>query len=359
MAATDTRGGASPWMFKQQTRLVVVAGGLLAAAACSPPTHTAASSATPQPVVASASPVSATTVAALQRGEVALENVGGTYVIPVLINNTITLKFAIDSGASDVSIPADVASTLVRSGTITSSDFIGNQTFQLADGSTVPSAEFRIRSLKVGNLELQNVTATLANANGPLLLGQTFLSRLSSWSIDNARHVLLLNQGPLAPAPLEPAPTEVAALSSGSDAGDDGTSKPDASEVTSNSVEQQASAQATAYFASWSGLDASSAANVRQFYASSVNFYGSSMDIGSLMATKMKFANRWPVRAYTVQGPMNVSCQDEHTCLVQGVTHWDASNPDTGRHSTGQAQFSLRFQDGLIVAENGRVLARQ
>src|SRR4029077_6031670 len=42
---------------------------------------------------------------------------GGTFVIPVLINGQITLNFTIDSGASDVSIPADVVSTLIRTGT--------------------------------------------------------------------------------------------------------------------------------------------------------------------------------------------------------------------------------------------------
>jgi Aspartyl protease len=41
---------------------------------------------------------------------------GGTFVIPVLINGQITLNFTIDSGAADVSIPADVVSTLIRTG---------------------------------------------------------------------------------------------------------------------------------------------------------------------------------------------------------------------------------------------------
>ena len=35
---------------------------------------------------------------------------GGTYVVPVLINDAITLDFVVDSGAADVSIPADVVS---------------------------------------------------------------------------------------------------------------------------------------------------------------------------------------------------------------------------------------------------------
>jgi len=39
---------------------------------------------------------------------------GGTLLVPVLINDRITLDFTVDSGAADVSIPADVVSTLNR-----------------------------------------------------------------------------------------------------------------------------------------------------------------------------------------------------------------------------------------------------
>ena len=39
---------------------------------------------------------------------------GGIYVVPVLINNAITSDFIIDSGASDVSISADVVMPLMR-----------------------------------------------------------------------------------------------------------------------------------------------------------------------------------------------------------------------------------------------------
>jgi predicted aspartyl protease len=119
---------------------------------------------------------------------------GGTFVVPVLINKTITLNFVIDSGAADVSIPADVVLTLVRSGTLQRSDFIGTQTYRLADGSTVPSTTFRIRSLTMNNLVIENVTGSVANVKGDLLLGQSFLSRFKSWSIDNGRQALVLAQ---------------------------------------------------------------------------------------------------------------------------------------------------------------------
>jgi tetratricopeptide (TPR) repeat protein/predicted aspartyl protease len=117
---------------------------------------------------------------------------GGTFRVPVTINGQLTLKFVIDSGASDVSIPADVVMTLVRTETITDGDFLGKQTYTLADGSTVPSQRFVIRSLKVGDRVLENVTGSIAPVAGSLLLGQSFLSRFKSWSIDNQRQALIL-----------------------------------------------------------------------------------------------------------------------------------------------------------------------
>jgi predicted aspartyl protease len=121
-----------------------------------------------------------------------LQRNGGTYVVPVLINRAITLNFVIDSGATDVSIPADVVMTLIRTGTLQDADFVGTQTYKLADGSTVPSTTFRIRSLKANKVEIENVKASIAPVAGELLLGQSFLNRFRSWSIDNAKQALVL-----------------------------------------------------------------------------------------------------------------------------------------------------------------------
>ena len=121
-----------------------------------------------------------------------LENDHGTFVVPVVINGVITLKFTVDSGSADVSIPSDVVSTLVRTGTIADNDFLGKQTYVLADGSKIPSQTFRIRSLKVGDVVMEDVMGSVAPTSGSLLLGQSFLSRLKSWSMDNQRHALII-----------------------------------------------------------------------------------------------------------------------------------------------------------------------
>jgi clan AA aspartic protease (TIGR02281 family) len=117
---------------------------------------------------------------------------GGTFVVPVQINGAITLDFTVDSGAADVSVPADVFSTLARTGTIRDTDIIAEQTYVLADGSKTQSVTFTIRSLKVGDRVVENVKGSVAPAQGSLLLGQSFLERFKTWSIDNTKHVLLL-----------------------------------------------------------------------------------------------------------------------------------------------------------------------
>ena len=124
--------------------------------------------------------------------EIALFKDRGTFKVPVIINGAIVLDFIVDSGATDVSVPADVAMTLMRTGTLQDGDFLGSQDFILADGSSVPSQTFRIRSLKIGNHVIEDVTAGIGGAKSNLLLGQSFLSKFKAWSIDNRRQALIL-----------------------------------------------------------------------------------------------------------------------------------------------------------------------
>jgi len=119
---------------------------------------------------------------------------GGVHYVPVKINDALTLNFLVDSGAASVSMPADVVLALVRLGTIAPGDFLGSEDYRLADGSSLPSETFQIRSLKVGGVDLQGVTGSMAPIHGRLLLGQSFLSRFRSWSIDNGRQMLVLDQ---------------------------------------------------------------------------------------------------------------------------------------------------------------------
>jgi clan AA aspartic protease (TIGR02281 family) len=119
---------------------------------------------------------------------------GGTFLVPVTINDSLTLRFMVDSGATDVTIPADVVLSLVKTGTLASEDFLGETTYTLADGSTRPSQAFRIRTLKVGDTVLENVVGGIAPEGAKPLLGQSFLSRFKSWSINNSEWLLVLEE---------------------------------------------------------------------------------------------------------------------------------------------------------------------
>lgn len=127
-----------------------------------------------------------------ETASISMQPDGGVYVVPIRFNDVFTLNAIVDSGASEVSVPADVASTLIRAGTIAPEDFLGEQITILADGSKVPSKRFVIHSLKVGDKTVENVPAFISSAQGPILLGQSFLKRFRRWSVDNDQHILRL-----------------------------------------------------------------------------------------------------------------------------------------------------------------------
>jgi clan AA aspartic protease (TIGR02281 family) len=116
----------------------------------------------------------------------------GGMIAPVVINNALKLDFIVDSGASDVSIPADVFASLVRANTVTRADITGTRNYKNADGEIFQSQTFVIRSLKIGNIEASRVQAKVSPSNAPPLLGQSFLKRFKSWSIDNSTQELIL-----------------------------------------------------------------------------------------------------------------------------------------------------------------------
>jgi len=124
--------------------------------------------------------------------EVPLIKVGGVYTLPVEINGVLTLQFVLDTGATDVLLPADVVLTLLRTGTIKETDFLPGAAYTLADGSAVNSPRFLLRSLRIGHRRVSNVAASIGPVSSALLLGQSFLEQLGAWGIDSQRQVLTL-----------------------------------------------------------------------------------------------------------------------------------------------------------------------
>jgi len=124
--------------------------------------------------------------------EIPLRMAHGVLVVPVVINDSITLPFMVDSGAAGVTIPADIAETLQQNGALWPNDYHGKRTFSMANGSTSEAVMIHIKSLQVGDRRVENIAGIVTPAKSPLLLGQSFLSRFRTWSIDNERKVLVL-----------------------------------------------------------------------------------------------------------------------------------------------------------------------
>jgi predicted aspartyl protease len=113
------------------------------------------------------------------------KNNGGVYEIPVIQNGVLTIKFIIDSGATEVLLSPDVAFTLIKTGTVKKADFLEGAEYQFADGSSAKSARFLLHSIKIGSKTITNVTCSIANSvDAPLLLGQSALHKLGAYKID-------------------------------------------------------------------------------------------------------------------------------------------------------------------------------
>ena len=116
----------------------------------------------------------------------------GTLLVQVAVDGAKARGFMVDSGASLVSLPYDSAQSYFTSGLIRPGDLRGAGFVHLANGSVAPARLYNLRSIKVGGREVRNVSAAIYNGSGPCLLGQSFLKRFKSWSIDNHQHALVL-----------------------------------------------------------------------------------------------------------------------------------------------------------------------
>jgi clan AA aspartic protease (TIGR02281 family) len=137
-----------------------------------------------------------------QRGEDAQKNnnsisyitkKGNSYYVQVRINDTITLPFLLDTGASDLVIPVDVALTLMRAGALNRSDFIGQRSYRIANESEEVSDVVVLRDVRVGDHMVRNVSASITQAQGEPLLGQSFLSKFGAVTVDYKRLILVLS----------------------------------------------------------------------------------------------------------------------------------------------------------------------
>ncbi|MBO0128989.1 hypothetical protein [Agrobacterium sp. OT33] len=132
---------------------------------------------------------------------------------------------------------------------------------------------------------------------------------------------------------------------------------PLATEAPPPTTEEKASSFVTAYYDAWSRRNVEALAFMEKAYADTVDFYGKTTPKVSVIDEKRNFANRWPVRAYSVKaGSMKVTCAE--TCKVDGIVDWYTKRDVGNRISSGSAEFSLVWDQraGVILSETSKVI---
>lgn len=107
------------------------------------------------------------------------------------IINGLPLHFVFDTGASDVTMSMVEATFMLKNKYLSPLDIIGKQNYLTADGNVSEGTVINLKSVKIGDLELTNVRASVVKSqNAPLLLGQSVLGRLGKIEIDNEKRVI-------------------------------------------------------------------------------------------------------------------------------------------------------------------------
>jgi aspartyl protease family protein len=116
-----------------------------------------------------------------KNGEVIPKNEGGMFVTKVSINGTEVVPAMVDTGASVVAISRKMADKMHL-------NYISGETgsARTANGR-VRTYEVNLDSIKVGKIELKNVTAVITKSDmEEVLLGMTFLERLQVFHNSNS-----------------------------------------------------------------------------------------------------------------------------------------------------------------------------
>ncbi len=117
---------------------------------------------------------------------------GGTFEIPCDING-LPLQMIFDTGASDVTISSVEANFMLKNGYLLEKDVKGKRYYQVANGDISEGTVITLREVKVGDVILHNVDASVVKSQkAPLLLGQSAMERFGTITIDNINNKLLI-----------------------------------------------------------------------------------------------------------------------------------------------------------------------
>lgn len=139
-------------------------------------------------------PIAASPEVAPASNEIVLESEGRGYRVTGRINGTTEVRFVVDSGATYVALPQDIVDDMIKAGTIADTDMRGSAVFVIANGKRHRATQLMLRQLDVGGHVVTNVMASVLPAHAHALLGMSFLGKFKSWTLDNERHVLIVEE---------------------------------------------------------------------------------------------------------------------------------------------------------------------
>ena len=109
------------------------------------------------------------------RNRIQMTKKNGVYTIPIKINNQ-EMEFILDTGASDVLLSSLEAILLIKQGSLTEDDVLGQEAYSMANGNIEIGTVVNLRQVQIGSKIIYNVRATVVdNIAAPLLCGQSAL----------------------------------------------------------------------------------------------------------------------------------------------------------------------------------------
>jgi len=127
------------------------------------------------------------------RNRIQMTKKNGVYTIPIKINNQ-EMEFILDTGASDVLLSSLEAILLIKQGSLTEDDVLGQEAYSMANGNIEIGTVVNLRQVQIGSKIIYNVRATVVdNIAAPLLCGQSALARFGKIVIDYKTGTLEFN----------------------------------------------------------------------------------------------------------------------------------------------------------------------
>ena len=109
--------------------------------------------------------------------------------------NGLKIKAEIDTTATRCTISGVESHFMLKNGYLTDADFMGKQNYVTATGEIHEGTIINLREVRVGDITLTNIKASvISGQRAPLLLGQTVFRRFGTLEVDNQQHIIIFRK---------------------------------------------------------------------------------------------------------------------------------------------------------------------